>query len=303
VWNRDIDKSVDIAMIAELAARTATPLGHAKRAMLADFEGKLYAHHNANGNTPWIMPLGIYHRTRRRFGLQYCPICLDEPEPYYRRAWRLSFVTLCTTHRRPLLDRCRSCGRPVNFHRYELGKRSAPLTKVLTSCDVCGHDFRRVRARSAEVEAFDVRTQAVLYAAAETGVIRLPTGSKTRARLYFPVLHQLIKVLCVGRRSRHVRLPLARASSIGFFDPFEDDGHHYADDMGMTQRREAVRMCIWLLDRWPRRFVNFCADNGIWESWILKDFETAPRWFYDEVHRNLYRPQPERLVDYSGLPG
>jgi hypothetical protein len=98
---------------------------------------------------------------------------------------------------------------------------------------------------------------------------------------------------------RQVRLSLARASGIGFFDPFENGGHHYADDMGTTQRRDAVRICIWLPDRWPRRFVNFCADNGIWESWVLKDFVAAPRWFHDEVRRNLYRPMPERLVEYS----
>ncbi len=295
MWNRDIDKCVTVAMIEELATRTATPTRRALRTRLGEFEGKLYERHNPNGNTPWIMPLGVYHRTRRRYGLQFCPRCLDEPEPYYRRAWRLAFVTLCERHRCPLLDRCPACERPVNFHRHDLGKRDSPCAGLLTSCYACGLDFRRAGSSRVRVEASDVRTQAMLMNAADSGRIRLPSGRAVRSSLYFPVLHQLIKTVALGRRASRVRRGISQASGLEYFDPFPHQKRLYVEDLGLPERRATLRMCIWLLGRWPRRFTKFCADNGIWESWILKDFATAPRWFYDEVHRNLYRPLPALL--------
>lgn len=191
----------------------------------------------------------------------------------------------------------------MNFHRYDLGKRSIPLAGVLTACDVCDRDFRKVGAHCAEIDPDDLRIQSSMLKSAESGRVRLPNGRLSLSPEYFPVLHQLMKAVAIGRRSHHIRRAISRASGLVYFDPFPQGSCNYVEDLGLSQRRATLRMCVWLLDRWPRRFVNFCADNGIWESWILKDFAAAPRWFYDEVHRNLYRPMPEQLVDYSAQPG
>src|SRR5918911_766517 len=96
IWNRDIEKCADDSILSLLAEKTATPPDKVTRTTLSDYQGRLYERHNPYGNTRWIMPVGIYHRTRRRYGLQFCPRCLaEDKEPYYRRAWRLAFVTFC----------------------------------------------------------------------------------------------------------------------------------------------------------------------------------------------------------------
>ncbi|MDQ3818853.1 MAG: TniQ family protein, partial [Acidobacteriota bacterium] len=118
IWNRDIDKCADDGILTVLEQRTGTPFERVRASTLAAYEGALYERHNAFGNTFWIMPLGIYHRIRRMHGVQYCPSCLEEDKtPYFRRAWRLAFVTVCAKHRRLLLDACPRCDGPVNFHR------------------------------------------------------------------------------------------------------------------------------------------------------------------------------------------
>ena len=44
-----------------------------------------------------------------------CPWCLQgDAEPYFRRQWRLTFVTLCPQHRCQLLDRCAACAAPCS---------------------------------------------------------------------------------------------------------------------------------------------------------------------------------------------
>lgn len=135
IWNRDVDKLADKEIVRLLAQKTGTSYERAFATTLAAFEGYLYEKHNPYGSTPWLMPLGIYHRLRKRRGLQYCPACLTEdPDPYFRRHWRLAFVTVCVKHGLELLDCCVRCRSPVNFHRV---KADAPLSQ----CYRCKKDL------------------------------------------------------------------------------------------------------------------------------------------------------------------
>ena len=74
-------------------------------------------------------------------------------------------------------------------------------------------------------------------------------------------------------------------------------GGAYADDTGVAPRRETLRMCVRLLDHWPQRFVDFRRQRnlGIVDSQGFRDRSALA---FEEVHRNLYRPLLERLVDY-----
>src|ERR1700687_1233098 len=60
LWNRDIDKSADRGFVSPLIRSTGTPPARAWATTMASFEGRLYETHNANGNTQWIMPIGVY---------------------------------------------------------------------------------------------------------------------------------------------------------------------------------------------------------------------------------------------------
>lgn len=143
IWNRDIDKCADESILNLLVEKTGTRPEVVARTTLAAYEGYLYERHNPYGNTRWIMPVGVYHRTRRRHGLQFCPRCLAEDDaPYYRRSWRLAFVTFCERHGTTLSDRCPRCYAPVNFHRNELGHRAKWAADSVTLCHACGYDLR-----------------------------------------------------------------------------------------------------------------------------------------------------------------
>src|SRR6185369_2217960 len=138
IWNRDIDKSADDQILTLIAAKTATPIKRAFQTTLQAYESWLYEKHNPAGNTKWIMPVGIYHRIRRRYGMQCCTRCLaDDTEPYFRRPWRIAFVTACEIHKCMLIDKCPSCDSPIIYHRCSLDLESISL------CSGCGLDLRK----------------------------------------------------------------------------------------------------------------------------------------------------------------
>lgn len=144
IWNRDIDKSADAEILQVLSSKTGTALERVRMTTLASYEGVLYEKHNRFGPTAWIMPVGVFHRTRKQYGLQYCPRCLSEDrDPYFRRRWRLAFIVMCNEHNLLLCDRCPSCQAPVNFHRNELGNHKKYVTTSLTHCYVCAFDLRQ----------------------------------------------------------------------------------------------------------------------------------------------------------------
>jgi len=65
--------------------------------------------------------------------LRFCGVCLKEDAiAYYRREWRLSFVTVCARHGALLLNKCGGCGRIVDVERVP------PDAESLAVCFACG---------------------------------------------------------------------------------------------------------------------------------------------------------------------
>jgi DNA-binding transcriptional regulator YiaG len=47
--------------------------------------------------------------------LRYCPLCLQQEQPYYRLPWRFLSLTSCGQHGCRLLDRCGACHQPIRL--------------------------------------------------------------------------------------------------------------------------------------------------------------------------------------------
>lgn len=313
IWNRDIDKSADAEVVQTLSLRTGTSLERAHATTLAAYEGILYDKHNRFGPNPWIMPVGVYHRTRRQFGLQYCPTCLAEDiEPYFRRKWRLGFLVVCEKHGTQVYDRCSQCGMAVNFHRDELGnfRKFAPVS--MTLCFACGSDLREATnkvSHSRAVTPMEVGFTAELLLAMDKGVATVCETSATYSHLYFTVLRQLMKI--VGMRDKRVgKLRQAVSITYGVEDYIPGRGERRRDveEEGVQQRRQLLGLARCLLEEWPHRFIALAQAHKVWSSTWLRHLESgsrrrsqpAPFWFWEVVHEHLYRtrycPSPEETA-------
>ena len=114
-----------------LAAALGVPRDAVMDATLASYRGRLAGGTpNARGGTPLLLSAGLAARKRRCHALQFCPGCLGEGVPHFRRDWRLAFAVACPRHGRPLRDACPWCGAVVAPHR--------TMTARITDCHHCG---------------------------------------------------------------------------------------------------------------------------------------------------------------------
>lgn len=280
IWNRDIDKCADWTLIKVLSEKTATAVERVQNTLLSSYEGFLYEKHNPYGNTPWIMPIGVYHRTRRAFGMQFCPQCLKEDkEPYFRRKWRLAFVTCCERHGIALLDKCPVCQAPVAFHR--VAENSS-----LSVCSGCGFNYKYFNNTTAVSEARR-KDQALLLRVIKNGWIRLPHHGYVYSHLYFVVLRQLMKLISLNERVFSAKNELAKITGVLLT---RTSTCRSIEMLEVEARYSVLANAIFLLKNWPANLIKFCRIHQIKSSILLKDMHILPFWYADTIKRYLYYP-------------
>jgi len=193
VWNRDVDHLATPEITQELARLTAVSVQRAHETTLRAYEGVVFQDFIQSGRTRGILPVGVWHRVHLKFGLQYCPECLaSDPKPYFRRAWRLAWVTCCVKHRRPLLDRCPKCAKPVNFH-HNKGMRDN-----LARCVNCEMDLRYA-PNTAATTSLELQAQRHLQEVIQRGWTDIPGYGPIYSHLFFDGLWALTEMLLSPR--------------------------------------------------------------------------------------------------------
>lgn len=116
IWNRDIDRTEDRAWLEELSVFAGVDRARLEGASLSAYVGTVGVRDRVQGDVPLLLSASIYHRTRRRHALQYCPGCLAQGDAWFRKIWRFGFLLACGDHG-DLRDACPRCDAPVVFHR------------------------------------------------------------------------------------------------------------------------------------------------------------------------------------------
>jgi hypothetical protein len=287
VWNRDVDKAAPTAVLSVLAKRTPALLDTIHQTTLKRYEGRLYEHHNPNGNTPWILPLGIYHRTRRHRGLLFCPDCLraDGSNPYFRTQWRLALALVCPKHQVLLQEQCPWCEQPIMFFRQELGRKSNLADTPISTCFHCKGDLAQSACIPAPVPLVDAQVE----------WYRILTEGWTTAvaypHLYFVVLRQLAQILC-SRKAACLPLQIALANLVNLDLPNVALNNVQEalsfEHLPLASRRVLLLQAHWLLTDWPNRFISFMKQHRIASTPLFQDMTEIPFWYFSVVQENLY---------------
>jgi hypothetical protein len=277
IWARDLDRCADETILHLLQVRTATDAALVAQTTLRAYEGWVFEHLNSTGKTPWILPLGLYHRTERGRGWQWCPQCLaDDAKPYFRRSWRLTWVTLCERHRIELLSRCPCCGGPILFHRSSPTLHPNDRTSGILACFTCQHDLRRLPSPSPPLmQEEEVLRQELLRTIAERGWVEIYPQGPVYSHLYFVVLRQLAIQLAL-------RPPILRTACSQVGVPVfavEFGRYHALEHLPATDRRRLIGLVLVLLDDWPERFMRWCPPEWHSGSALPYGMRTLPFWF------------------------
>ncbi len=279
VWNRDIDRLGPDWLVTELSARTGTPLEVAYGTTLRAYQGLLYPQFKLSGVLQWILTLNMYHRKHEGFGLQYCPLCLrEDPEPYFRKSWRVAFNTVCVKHRCMLRDRCPKCGASVAFHRRDMGRTDAAVMESLAGCHQCGFDLGDSGAEP--IISYDKQASDWL-----AGLCRqLTRGDSVQPVVDhdpFGVMRQLVMLLTSQYPT--VRLHAHVCDRLGAPEVQMTNGRITIETRPLHERHHLIQLVAWLMvNLEPRLRTAWCA-KAIRYNHLLKDFVDAPVWYLTVV--------------------
>lgn len=259
IWTRDIDRSAPKEFVNALASSTGIPLESVRRMTLQDPE-RLVSSRRRRGTAAWINALGVYHRTRRRHGLQFCPQCLATSS-VYKRAWRLSFVVGCEVHGSMLHDACPHCDAPIMPHRQLAGT---------LRCHRCHRLLAGALLPVAALPRAAAAQQTVCSHAMDTGFADID-GRRIAAHAYF--------------RGLHVLASQAADRGCAFEGPWNiaDRVAAPVECARTTQRTALLDSLATLLATWPESFRHYATDM----RWTQRTFHrmSIPSWLYREVER------------------
>lgn len=261
IWTRDIDTLAPSEIIFTMAKMTNTDLSLANNTTFRNYEGILFERINIKGPTHFINRIGVYHRTRRLPGLQWCVRCLSEDKkPYYRKLWRLSFVSTCLKHGILLDCVCRSCGTPANPHR---SREHA--------CHKCG--LSRLGGPELPAEARVLQLQGSLTESSYGRAHNITAFSNLHPYVFFLTIRRLNRLLSSGQRSERLRASIEHHHRLFPSVMPENKKLRIPEQMMSSERHRMMLLCSYLLDGWPWMFIAFCQEARISWTWITKDYD------------------------------
>lgn len=300
IWTRDVDRHPAPDLIKLLSEQTGHPPQRVRDMSLLAYEGTLMPSVNsASDVSSWIIPLGIYHRTRRRDGMQFCPICLaeDGPSPYFRRQWRLALNCICERHGCLLQSHCPNCSQPISYFRHDFNHLVASTSDALATCWMCHFDLR-----TSTPEYLDCAPSAWPWLLDAMDVLQPIKGFAWTSSAVTLAYYQGIMILVRALSCRNGGQLLSHLlQEIAFPGEFPVDPHHQGlSGMSMRQRIALLLAVGYLIGEWPDRFIACCRQCHVRRTNFIELFHVTPWWLYSTIVLNfdgrVYRYSQEEVA-------
>ena len=267
IWTRDIDHCAQEWLIEGLARHTGLLPERIRLLTLRSFESIVFERFNETGVTKLLMSLSVFHRTRRNYGQQYCPICLKEDLiPYFRKKWRLAISVICCKHGVILNDRCMTCNQPVVPHRVDMISRNwQPEKLCMAKCAFCGSSLTQY---SSLADVRDFEMQCHIEQVLNDGYVQMNGNTPVYSHLYFEGLRVLIAGLVKITAQKVARINFERAP--------------------VMYRLAKLRAVQELVVNWPATFLDFCAQAKSPYSAFCPDKVVIPYWLGSVLRQHVF---------------
>ena len=276
----DIDVLAPQKLLKTLSSKTAATEDQVLGTCLKIWKGTLYSTAMLGGKARYIMAAGAGNHKCRSAGMQWCPECLaSDTIPYWRKTWRLSFVTCCIKHSVILADRCQHCGH---------GAR--PRKRADTRCWNCWTDLRGHPSQVAynEVVQFQDSLEQYLLIPRNDGLKSL-FGEENHYE-DFRALWICFRLLSVSRISNRLCEYIDSANHWEM-SPRSDNSivNWRTEALGVNGRHEAIRRLSFFQDNWPINFLKTCAAiNMNWSEFSRgSEFSGIPEGLKSIVEANF----------------
>lgn len=278
IWNRDVDRQPSADLLEILARLTGQSVMVLNSMTLATYEGTVFESLTPAGRTAWILPVGVFHRTRRRAGLQFCPRCIEgDTNPYYRKTWRLALYSMCEVHLCVMHETCPECRSNIAFHRLGIGRGKDIFQQDLNFCHGCGFDLGRTPTsipnwpdiRSLNglkniVGHFDLR-------GSPYGLCTTPFSIP-----FFQGVRVLVGIIN-GRNGMRLRQVLTETIGVEIGQGISRLNADFEYQPADVRLNLLLTVC-WLMEDWPYRFVAACSKANFTRSRVAEEVRTLPFW-------------------------
>lgn len=273
IWNRDVDQVADRLFVARIAQGTGTSFAEAWETTLTALEGRLFGARHGSAVPRLILHVGVFHRDRRRRGQQFCPLCLSA-DAYFRKTWRIAWVTTCPIHNVRLHDCCPGCGTRVVFHR----------AKAMRLCYMCRADLTKAPVIQADSMAIGFERYLANVLTEDCGALGEAT---VPALTIFDILRHILRLLAQDARGAMLRSAVAEQFDLPFQAQSMPEDF---EDQGVVWRYHLMMLASRLFTSWPKTFVEVCRASAFWYSWAIKDGHDLPSEFMEVAQEYLARP-------------
>jgi len=284
IWNQDVDRQPDIRLLELLAHNTGQSVSALQKLTLRYYDGLFQGHFPKIGDAPWFTSVGLYHRTRTRPGMQFCPQCLkDGPVPYYRKHWRLILHAICEKHQCVLVDRCPSCDESIAYHRHGVGRdKKLPEVGSLYFCSKCDFDLRLTPLIS--IPSFDdhsLNNLCLTLNQYEQGYWDCGPLTPPCSIPFFQGVRALMSII-IGRHGYQLRKVIYNTLGVEITNS-KNEG---PERLPSIERANILLIIFWLLDDWPNRFIKLCQEAKFTRSRFAERISDLPFWLADIA--NIY---------------
>lgn len=268
-WKIDLDRNVSDRFLKDLSGFSGIADSVLKDMTLRSWmysldacTGKLSRSNVAV--TPWVNSLGVHKRASRKHALSFCPSCLKEKN-FLRKEWRLSFVTVCSKHRKLLIDGCPNCDAPIAF----LGQDSC-----WSSCSQCGHSLL---VQSGAFEQFPIQDLCDF----QDRLLRGLMDGKVVFSEHDLSAHEFFSGIYLVLRAVKLRLKMLGKKTclslkLGTVAPKR---------LEFARGNERIQQCVLLnklIENWPSSFLAICNEIGLSQR-AFGDLNRLPIWLRHSV--------------------
>lgn len=273
----NIDSAISAEALKHIVSYLNTPFNKAVETTLWSYLGYV-CEASTPRNKHMINILDTGETNSEQHFQQYCPECLSDCMSYFRRCWRLSFITVCSKHRCILLDQCPSCGVAVNYLKNQTRYKSKAFKGALTDCYQCGFDIKNAKAEPADPHVLkDISWYRQII---RQGYIELKPDIWIYSFSFFCVFRHLMRLAldCSLDRKKELEVDTARVKN----------------------RYQAMVKLSGIFRSWPEEFILRCQEMDICYSKLTSMNKTCyvvPYWFDSQVKQELYSPNVDPSIE------
>lgn len=287
--SQDLDCHVPSYVVDGLSQLTMVPPETIRDHTIEEWTQRLVPFESKSRARRWILPQLEKNRTPTRPWMQFCVECLrSDPVPYFRRIWRLAFLTVCLSHCRKLSEACERCGKPLGFLSPQSYPRAFDRLPSLAICVHCEFDLREGGMQSAADDKRVRKFEKSLCRALVRGYGPTIGGPRYAQQILEPMFILSSRV----RSSDGLRRLLVSClgATIASKSILQMSPQTPFERWPIDVRHEAMRWLSVIFQNWPASFVERCEALNIRSYAIWGDYDFVPYWFAEIVDQHLHRP-------------